>query len=36
MTKTERKTIVWEFIGALIVGLVFPLLLPILGAAIAG
>lgn len=32
MTKTERKTLFWEFIGALAVGLLFPLLLPILGA----
>lgn len=34
MTNTNRKTLFGEFIGALIVGLVFPLLLPILGAMI--
>ena len=35
MTK-EGKTFAWECVVGLIVGLVFPLLLPFLAAAIAG
>ena len=35
MTK-EDKTFAWECVVGLLVGLVFPLLLPFLAAAIAG
>ena len=35
MTKAD-KTFAWECVVGVIVGLVFPLLLPFLGAAIAG